>query len=221
MSARFLALHALLALGIFRVGLAQDADAEKFAPEGYKISRYEQIWKAQPFIKETVVQAPTVSPLAGKYRLVGLVQAGNESVVFLADTAADDPAKGRIILSQSRPDKVRNLELVSVASNKDMRKSMVKIKQGAETADLPFDPGTLTNAGIGVQAAGMMPGQQPGNIMPPQPSLGAVPMPGVPPPQPGQINPNPQDSPTVAPNGEQVPPNPTRRIIRPKPINVN
>lgn len=217
MSARRPVLHALLAWGIFQTGLAQEAGAEKFSPERYDISRYEQIWKRSPFIVETV-QVQTSPGLAAKYRLVGLVDAGKDSVAFLADTGVDDPAKGRIILSQSKPDRSRNLELVSVSPSSDMRKSSVMIRQGAEQATLPFDPGTLTNIGIGVQAAGAFPGAQPaGVIAQPQLSAGAAQMP-ITPPQPGQIIPPP---PVSNSNGGQTPPTPTRRIIRPKPINVD
>ncbi len=211
MSARFRLLYALLAVGISQAGVAQDAGTEAFSPERHDVSRYEQIWKRSPFIVETVQEQ--FSPgFAAKYRLVGLVDAGKDSVAFLADTGADDPMKGRIILSQSRPDRTRNLELVSVTTDRDMRKSSVMIRQGSEQASLPFDQGALTTVGIGVQASSAM------NA--PQVSPGAPQRPMPPPAIAGQAVP-PLPPPSVAPNGEQTPPNPTRRIIRPKPINVN
>lgn len=249
MSARLSIFLVALALGLPRPGLAQDAPAEKFAPEAHEIERYTQIWQRSPFIVETVavVQSPG---LATKYGLVGLVGSGADSVAFLLDRQESDPLKGRLILSQSKPDKVRNLELVSISMDKDIRKSSVMIKQGTEQATLPFDTTTLSNAGVGAQPGGGMPGaplaqnmpvspmpqvpQMPGTIVAPPPGAvpqapQAVPMPpsGVaPPPLPGQMAPGTVPNATIIPNpnnaGEQVtPPTPTRRIIRPTSINVN
>jgi hypothetical protein len=244
MSARFTFLLALVVLGASRSVLSADSGTPPFAPEKYDIGRYKKIWDRSPFIVETVVVQQSVG-LASKYALVGLVQSGNESVAFL-----DDSGK-TVMISKKRPDRERNLELISITADKDFRKSKVTIKQGAEQAELPFDPrGAVAMGGSasidpGVQQPTVVPPTQPGATshqlgaapaQQPPPSPGAAPAvngapgttrriisPGTPvvPAAPGTLTaPNAYSPPVANTPGEQAPPTTTRRIIRPKPIDV-
>jgi hypothetical protein len=233
---------ALAVLGASRSVLPADSGTPPFAPEKYDIGRYKKIWERSPFIVETVAVQQSVG-LASKYALVGLVQSGSESVAFL-----DDSGK-TVMISKKRPDPERHLELVSITADKDFRKSRVTIRQGAEQAELPFDPrGVVAMGG----SASIDPGVQQPSAVPPPPGvisrqLGAAPVqpppspgaspavngapsttrriisPGTPvvPAAPGAANvPNAYSPPAPNAAGEQAPPTTTRRIIRPKPIDV-
>jgi hypothetical protein len=137
------------------------------------------------------------------------------------------------MLSKKRPDAERNVELVAIAANKDFRLSTVTIRQGAEQAELKFDPRGLAAMGGGAAPvdASAVPPQPPGSIIPP-PLPGAATAPGaapvtrriIPPPgtQPAQntgaaaIPPPPGGA-----NPALTQPAPQRRIIRPQPIDVS
>jgi len=239
MSARFTLSLALLLLGASRSVLLADSGTPPFSPEKYDISRYQKIWERSPFIVETkaVVQS---SPLASKYALVGLVQSGNESVAFL-----DDSGK-TVMISKKHPDRERNLELVAIMADKDFRKSKVTIKQGNEQADLPFDPRGVVAMG----GSASLEGAPQRGAVPPAP-VGVINSPYIPPPpsgnaSPGQRMPVPTTRRIISPGGVQpeqaaagaapstvipppnanstgalVPPTPTHRIIRPKPIDAS
>ncbi|MGH8047863.1 MAG: hypothetical protein ACREKL_11505, partial [Chthoniobacterales bacterium] len=230
MSARFIVVFALVIWAGGRSALSADAGTPAFAPEKYDVSRYAKIWKAQPFIKETPPpQGP--DPLATRYALVGLVEAGENSVAFL-----DDGGK-TIMLAKNHPDSERNLELLSITADKEVRKSSVKIRQGTSQTDLPFDtrgivasggsadPGAVNASAVPPPPPGVIAPQRPGMVPPPPPGA-SIPQPGQPPTTrriitPGALNaPAPPSPPAANPNAEQ-PTAPTRRIIRPTPIDVS
>ncbi|HVE16632.1 MAG TPA: hypothetical protein VNB29_07835 [Chthoniobacterales bacterium] len=230
MSARFSYFLALGFLMACRVSFAADADTETFAPKTYGVDRYQHIWKRSPFIVETVaaVQSPG---LASKYGLVGIASLGKSPVVFLWDKNESDPAKSRFMVSQAKADTIHNIEVVSVAVDKDPRKSTATIKQGADQALLQFDQSGIPPSGPGAGGGGIIPppvtssGYVPpvmgSNYIPPA-TTGAVP-----PPPPG-MNPAVRGLLPTAPAGQvnpatpgQIQPPPVRRIIRPKPIDAN
>lgn len=216
MSARLSVLLALFVMGMNHAGLSADAGAGTFAPKTYGVDHYEHIWKRSPFIVETVAVVQSAG-LATKYGLVGIASLNNLPVVFLWDKTESDPIKSRFMVSKAKADIIRNIELISTSMDKDPRKSSAVIKQGAEQASLPFDPSGIPPSGPSGGQGPMAgaPGAGPGYVTP---SPSGLPYPGAvgqpfPSPPPGQVNPN-------NPNG-QIPPLPIRRIIRPKPINVN
>jgi hypothetical protein len=209
MIARTPALAALLLLaGHASTGLAADAGKDAFAPPAHPVDRYAAIWKRSPFIVETVAVQQSAG-LATKYSLVGMATLANQPVVFLLDRNANDPAKARILVTKAHPSPAQiaaRLELVSVALDRDPRKSSVVIRQGSEQASIPFDvsalpvtgpaPATVNNAapasGIPMPGNPAIPAPQPSLAIPPPPSAGGA-------------------------NGSPVP---TRRIIRPAINNV-
>jgi hypothetical protein len=230
MSARFSSLFALVVCAAVRCALAADGDASAFSPQTYDIARYEGIWKAQPFVKETEnkVQSPG---LAARYALVGLVESGSESVAFLDDSGRT------FMLSKKKPDAERNLELVAISANKDFRQSTITIRQGAEQAELKFDPRGLAAMGAGAPvdaATGAVPPPPTGvarpAVIPPAgvgatPGAGAAPVRRIIPPPGTQLAPNTGAAAIPPPpgansTGTQTPPTPTRRIIRPQPIDA-
>jgi hypothetical protein len=211
MSARLSLLLALLVLGVNPAGLSADAGAQAFAPKIYGLDRYQHIWKRSPFIVETaaVVQSPG---LATKYGLVGIAWLNNLPVVFLWDKSEPSPDKSRFMVSRAKPDAIRGIELISTSMDKDLRKSSAVIKQGAEQASLLFEASSIPPSGptAGQGVAPPVPMPTTGYVPPMSNSVINQP---VFPPHPGQVNP-------ATPPG-QIPPPPVRRIIRPKPINVN
>ena len=216
MSARFSMILILLVMGMVRTGLSEDAGAETFAPATYGIDRYQHIWKRSPFIVETKTEVVTSPGLASKYMLKAIAWANKSPMVFLLDNSEPDPNKNRFILAQAKPDRIRNLELVSVQLDKDPRKSTALIRQGGEQASLQLDVSMLPPPGPGSSISV-------GGVIQPSRDYAQPTNAYVPPPPVGQMAPPPSGIVPIAPNpgGAQVPPpTTTRRIIRPQPIHV-
>jgi hypothetical protein len=241
MSARFTVLSALLVC-VSHSGLSAEAGAETFAPAAPPIANYKLIWERMPFIVETLPQAPQERGLVDQYKLVGLVTSSSDSVAFIDDQNQSDPLKRRIMLSRKRPDRDSGLELVSISASPDIAKSSVLVQRAGKQATLPFDTEALKANGMGAlaidpTAGAIAPPSHGGVLRSPLVTPGTIPAPAAaqgilrqPPPTgqgnaaippPAQANPVIQPPTPSNPAAGQVPSTPTRRIIRPKPINAN
>jgi hypothetical protein len=129
-----LIIWAVLTLPAAKIILAANSSAgeSSFVPASHSLSRYESIWIRSPFITET---PPTPhAPLSSKYRLVGFVSAGHESIAFLQTD--NDPAQNAFMISVGHPDHARGLSLLSVSFDPDIHEYAAKIRQGSEDAIL-------------------------------------------------------------------------------------
>lgn len=116
------------------------AAGEEFAPQPFKIDRYQHIWEQSPFVVET----PAVQQSAGleqRFALTGVASLNSAPVIFVLDRQS----LSRIIVSHEK--NVQNIELVSVESNPDPRKASATIKVGTEQGVIHYDPGALQTVG--------------------------------------------------------------------------
>lgn len=211
---RIPALFALCFMAHAPAMLADNAGGDTFAPPTYDIQRYEHIWKRSPFIVESVAVADSPG-LASKYSLMGVATVGDKSVAFLLDKNSADPNQSRITLTQDHPSQAqlsKGLQLVSVNLSNNPSATSAIIRQGSDQATLTIDASVLNTLTGGGSAAGAE-----------TPRQGGLPIPGIP----GRpfIPPPPQPSAVAIPppsnNASPNPPQPTRRIIRPAPVQVN
>ncbi len=208
MTVRIPVLVALLASGGFPPLGAAEPDAAGFDPKMPGLKSFETIWQRSPFIVETVA-VQTTEGLATRYAIVGIASIANQPVVFMMDkNNSGDPVRGRFVVSKGRPS-ADGIELVSVAVDRDPRKSSVVLKQAGRQAVLTYEATQLGsfNSGVG------------GGAVPPPPQA-YVPPPPMPPSMPGRMpvnrvegESNPAAPPLTAPPV-------SRRIIRPA-INVD
>jgi hypothetical protein len=215
MTRRISALFALCFMAHAPAMLADNAGGDAFAPPTYDIQRYEHIWKRSPFIVESVAVADSPG-LASKYSLMGAAIVGDKAVAFLLDKNSADPNQSRITLSQVHPSQEqlnKSLQLVSVNLSDNPSVTSAVIRQGSDQATLTIDASvlnTLTGGGSAVGTEAPRPGGLPIPGLPGRPFIPPPPQPSaaaVPAPAPSNASPN--------------PPQPTRRIIRPAPVQVN
>jgi len=197
--------------------LADNASGDTFAPPTYDIQRYEHIWKRSPFIVESVAVADSPG-LASKYSLMGVATVGNKSVAFLLDKNSADPNQSRITLTQDHPSQEqlsKGLQLVSVNLSDNPSVTSAIIRQGSDQATLTIDASVLNALTGGGSPVGAETPRQGGLPIPGIPGRAFIP----PPPQPSAVTiPTPSTPSSASPT---TPPQPTRRIIRPAPVQVN
>lgn len=119
----------ILRLVLASLSAAPLALAGGWAPTSPALSRYEEVWKASPFVVSAET-APQAESLAQRYALNGLARIGNQDVAFLLDRKT----LRRFSVTAAQPE--NGVELIEVQDNgKDFA---AKIRVGAEVATLRY-----------------------------------------------------------------------------------
>lgn len=161
-----------------------NSQATDVIPRAHSLDRYSYIWEKSPFTLSSAAEEP-VANFSDNFALVGHGVIGGKSYARILDKTSQQ----RFTVAEGEP--LNGIELLSVEFASDPLQSSARVRKGAETGIIRFDPAMLT-------AAAMPQGVPPPNPAHVQPSA-AVP-PGASPPaittpnshQPGQNIPAPR-----------------------------